>query len=624
MPDQNDGRPSQNQDPSDQPIDQGSVPAQPESAKPEPAQPEPEELAITPQEQDPQDLAHQELNERRLEALDRAVAGILSGPEKDEERQSVLLQESLIDKGLNKYSLQECRGFIRSAQQGAIKPIYGWHRSENKTHAIHGGDPLWGNLLQAGGFNLVTAAPKVGKSALMLHLAACVFRGDLQCLGVDILDRFEHLIIVGTDMSTAGWGRILQREGLAEIAEDHRSFTWIDHRITLMDSESDLALNAAGISWIREECRRHSNSLLLIDTLRSVTTTLGIDEYKPEIVRPLYALRKAIADLNVTTVVNHHENKSGTGMNAVAGSGALVGAVDVVLSMQWLNPVEVGLQQVDDRRLLSSSGRLAGDSLVVELKDDDETGHWVTWGKGDEFKANQAREKAIGELQGRDLRVMEVAWDLWDVDQYLTLPIVQDRCSLKKKLAENVINKLIKRGLLKKDGVCNSEFQGRPSNRYRPFDEEELPTTLPDDYLAKRASGSQKGVLHHLSHLHQEYRDEESTGAKENQGLAPFAPFAPESTICTDAPVQGDQKPPLGTVVMYKDQPCILVSHEIKDQYDLKLKKAAKIKDQWISTGETSYRGRWQFDTFSATPEQLEPAPIISDEPETETTWWGQ
>ena len=608
MPDQNDARPSQNQDPSDQPTENGLVPTP--------------SADIIPADQQP---IHNELNQRRLEALDRAVAGILSGPEKDEERQSVLLQETLIDEGLNKYSLQECRGFIRSAQQGAIKPIYGWERTENKTHAIHGGDPLWGNLLQSGGFNLVTAAPKVGKSALMLHLAGCVFRGELQCLGVDILDRFEHLIIVGTDMSTAGWGRILQREGLAEIAEDHRSFTWIDPRITLIDSESDLALNAAGISWIREECRRHSNSLLLVDTLRSVTTALGIDEYKPEITRPLYALRKAIADLNVTTVVNHHENKSGTGMNAVAGSGALVGAVDVVLSMQWLNPVEGGLKQVDDRRLLSSSGRLAGDSLVVELKDDDETGHWVTWGKGDEFKANQAREKAIGELQGRDLRVMELAWDLWDVDQYLTLPIIQDRCSLKKKLAENVVNKLIKKGLLKKDGTCNSEFGGRPSNRYRPFDDDELSSALSDEYLKERAN---LGGLHQKTPLHHGYRDDESAGANPNEGLAPFAPISTESTISPQAGVQGDGKPPLGSVVMYKDQPCILLSHEIKEEkyasYDLRMKKAVKIKGQWIATGETSYWGRWQLDTFLASSEDLAPAPIISDEPDTETTWWGQ
>ena len=55
---------------------------------------------------------------------------------------------------------------------------------------------LWGKLLVHGGINLLVSAPKVGKTALMMHFAGCVLRGETECLGIPIENPFDHLIIV--------------------------------------------------------------------------------------------------------------------------------------------------------------------------------------------------------------------------------------------------------------------------------------------------------------------------------------------------------------------------------------------------------------------------------------------
>ena len=533
-----------------------------------------------------------------MRQLDAAIVRVLAGAEQNEERQAILLQEEIYDLGFSSFSLNDCKRFLADQRSCTKEPIRGWQRGEDKTWDLHGGVPLWGNLLLSGGLNLVTAAPKVGKSALIVHLAACVFRGDMECLGIEIFDRFEHLIIVGTDMSAAGWGKVLAREGLAEYREDKRCMTWLDSRVTLFDSSFEIQLNGSGIKAIREECAKHSNSLLLVDTLRSVTTSLGIDEYKPEIVKPVYALRNAIADLSVTTVVNHHENKSGQGLGAVAGSGALVGAVDVICSMQWLNPVASGLKQTDDRRIISSAGRLSGASLVIELADDEDSGHWVGHGSGEEVLAQQVRDKAISELQGRDLKVMETAWELWEQDQYLLVPIVVDRCGLKKRLAENVIKKLINRGLLERDGVAApSGSAGRPPIRYKPTDEY---VPISESGCGKEAN---RAISTHLHHKPQLERDKE------------LAPTCADSEIVTGTNTDDFPLPPLGTIVQWREKPAMVMEHR---GVDLMVTPAAQIKGEWIAIASTTkFLARWEMDAFPMG------APSLPHLPRPDTSWTG-
>ena len=577
---------------------------------------------------DPQE----ELNNQRLKHVDNAVRLILKGGERDIDRQALLLQEQLVDAGLNNQSLNECRNLLNKAQKGSVNVAHGWAWEEREKYArpYDGGTPLWGSFLIDGGLNLVTAAPKVGKSALMVHLAACVFRGDKQCLGADIHRPFDHLVILGTDMSESGWLKLFAREGLASIDPINHQLLWFDKRITLISSGSDVCLDSSGIELIRAECSRHSNSLLLVDTLRSVTTKLGIDEYRPEITRPLYQLKSQLDGLSVTTVVNHHENKSGNGLAAVAGSSALTGAVDVVLSMQWLYPTEQGLKQDDDRRYISSQGRLVSDSLVIELADDDETGHWVSHGPGDEVMANAAREKFIADLQGRELQIMNGAWELWDSNQYLTVPIAADRTNLNRKLVDSVIKRLMKKGLLIKCGDTLSGTVGRPSLRYRPYDslslEHQFKSVAKSLGLSDLADGSperEEGGFTPFIHrsdcfqIHGPEGDKSIPGPETAQQTSETEQKEQIPTNGTNylEPPQDENSfplPDIGSIILYRDKPAMVMEHK---GMDLMVTAAIQIRGSWITADKIKRLARWELDAFP----YKEPPQAAKDEP----TIWG-
>ena len=531
-----------------------------------------------------------------MDKLDKAVVRVLDGPEQNEFKRAALLYEYVLDLGLSAVNVRDCRELLRDAQASG-EALHGWGKDENHVPMVIGsGQPLWGQLLLSGGINLLTAAPKVGKSALIVHFIACVFRGDQTCLGEQIHQRFDHVVIAGTDMDLGGWVKIFVREGLASV-DAYGRLIWLDKRITLFHSGVDFQLSSSGCSKLREECAKHSNSLLLLDTLRSVTSQLGLDEYKPEIVRPLYALRNAIAGLSVTTVVNHHENKSGTGLGSVSGSSAIVGAMDAIVSMKWVQPVSDGLDQIDKRRLLSSTGRLDGQSLVCELDKDEQ---WITHGSGEQVIRAEARFKAMGELQGRDQKVFEVVDHLWEQEQFSTMSVIKERCSLNRKMAENVVNKLIRKGLIQKDGTLTPQpgMSGRPATRYRPVEEEgenasDVGTSVGQTPLNKGFSHSPP-----LSHAYARVREAETQLPK---GLK-------------------SELPALGTLVDHKGKPALVLEHR---GVDLMVTKAIKIRDQWIAEDQQRKQcARWGIDANEfVEPTQPVKACGASHKPSTSGLW---
>lgn len=532
-----------------------------------------------------EDEARRQLMRDRVAQLHGAIDHVLQSGEKDPDAQVVMLCEETYDLGLH-VSPQQARQFLMNAKAVGT-PIHGWNQSEDKTIELYGGAPLWGNLLIAGGINLLTAAPKVGKTALVVHLIGCVLRGDSHCLGAEIHDRFDHAVIVGTDMAAVGWADLLVREGLAAYASNNdcrmtrRRLAWVDPRITLWPSEEEMQLNAQGLAAIRAECEQHSNSLLLVDTLRSVTTALGLDEHRPEIARPVFQLREAVAGLNVTTVVNHHENKSGSGLQAVAGSSALVGAVDAICSMRWLTPVAEGVEQTDDRRVLSATGRFRGGSLVCSLTEsfDPETEVLTTCWRGEgasakEVLAKEARFKAIGELQNRELRVWEAIWDLWDVEQFATMPVIKDRTGLGRKMAENTVNKLLRKGLIEKAGTTNGDGVGRPSVRYRPVED-------PDAWEQSTKAPSLPPVSYRA--------DTQKSG---NKGVFPIVPSEREERARAGACARLSIDPPeLGSVCLWNGSPALVMEHR---GADVMVSVAAQIKGQWIAINSNiKHKARW-------------------------------
>ena len=227
---------------------------------------------------------------------------------------------------------------------------------------------LWGNLFLYQATNLLVAAPKVGKSALALHLFSCMLRGESHCLGQPIHKRCRTLIICGGDMGLAQWHILLIREGLATVID---GMVHIVPQVILFPKGKNIQLTSQGIKTIDKLCVNNPNAMLLIDTFRSQTERLGYEENSRDAVRPFERLfeKLAASKSGATPIVIHHTKKDGNS-NAVkssSGSGATPGAFDQTCAMNWLTPDPVGVR-TDKRILFNSSGRGSEDQqIVIEL-----------------------------------------------------------------------------------------------------------------------------------------------------------------------------------------------------------------------------------------------------------------
>ena len=331
---------------------------------------------------------------------------------------------------------------------------------------------LWGKLLVHGGINLLVSAPKVGKTALMMHLAGCVLRGEQKCLGIPIENAFDHLIIVGPDMHVDQWMTLLQREGLADGAK-------LSDKVTLWHSGTQISLSDHGISKIREECQKHSNSLLLIDTLSSSINSLNLDENRSEIATPVMALRTACASVpgTITTVVNHHSRKEGygaSGTSASRGSSALPGACDSTISLNYFRTGIDGVERSDRRLVLSSEGRNGCQTLMAEMIDTVEGVRWMSYGDASNQRAAEALWTAQEGLTNRQEEAYDLACNLHEQDRLLDAGELASHLNLTRQKALRVLKALERKGLVA--GIKDPGGGRRAVIRYRAVTENDFTT----------------------------------------------------------------------------------------------------------------------------------------------------
>lgn len=349
----------------------------------------------------------------------------------------------------------------------------------------------WGNLLAADAFNLLIAAPKAGKSALIVHVFACSKRGDETCLGLPIRKRWNKLIISGNDMSVGEWGKILIREGLAvPTGDDHENFL-PDDDVIIWDTGNPARMNAKGIKAMAEQCALFPDSLLVIDSLRS-NTDASIDENKAEIREPIEQTKKGLDGCKVTTVLIHHANKSvagGTAITASAGNNAIPGSCDNTLLLKHLKPEPVSGYRTDNRLVATSSGRLQSDHLLIELTS---TGIGAWESRGDAEQALRAEHIAEVEerLQGRLLLTFEHAEEIADNGVHTTTAEIAQQLNITQIKARKALEALCRKGLMVRCGSLDGGF-GRPQILYAP--------ATSNLALAGEAVGGVKGVTRVLS-----------------------------------------------------------------------------------------------------------------------------
>ncbi len=170
-------------------------------------------------------------------------------------------------------------------------------------------------LLPVGGFSLVAAKPKVGKSTIARQLALCVARGE------DFLDR----------EATQG---LVVYLALEERRSDVRT------HFKQMGATGDENLKifagmapADAISQMRKMALQENPSLIVVDTLARIAKIRDLNDYAQTTsgLEPLLAIARETG--SHVCLLHHARKGDGKGIDSILGSTGIAGSVDTILTL---------------------------------------------------------------------------------------------------------------------------------------------------------------------------------------------------------------------------------------------------------------------------------------------------
>lgn len=261
-----------------------------------------------------------------------------------------------------------------------------------------------------GGCNLIYGDPKTGKTRLMLGFLGAYVNEAGSFLGKKITKDKNELLIIGPDMQQSTWGHFLHEFHLGD-AEGY-----FNQQIrSIVTQGMSFRLNDEGINLILEHCKESKGLVILIDSLTTVMSGLGLDENKPCYVDPLEALMDAIAPYEATLIVIHHSKKetNGGSLSTVArGSSALTAKVDTLVRLKQFKATQ--FSEPTGEIELSTGGRV-GKPISLLAGWDEGASCWVSAGsrtKKLEEIANQALGDSLPEMQEKVVKALVTSWSV--------------------------------------------------------------------------------------------------------------------------------------------------------------------------------------------------------------------
>ena len=269
---------------------------------------------------------------------------------------------------------------------------------------------FWEGLLMRGGTNLIYGDPKTGKTRLMLGLLGAYVNKAGSFLGKSLSKDESELLIIGPDMQQSTWGHFLHEFHLGD------ADGYFNERIrSIVTQGMSFRLDDEGIQLIVEHCKESKGLIILIDSLTTVMSGLGLDENKPQYVDPLEALMDAVAPYEATIVLIHHAKKeSGNGsLSTVArGSSALSAKVDVLVHVKHFKATQFA--EPTGELELRTEGRV-GKAQSLLCRWEEEASTWVSAGSRTEKLeaiANQALGDAMGSWQEKVVKTLVASYSV--------------------------------------------------------------------------------------------------------------------------------------------------------------------------------------------------------------------
>lgn len=267
----------------------------------------------------------------------------------------------------------------------------------------------WEDVIRLGALNILVSLQKVGKTSLLLQMLRLWSAGAESFLGSALIGSCPGVIVVGSDMALSDWRPMLAAAGLMERTPSKR-WRLLEPIVKLYSREDALHLDEQGLERLAHDCEANPGALLLVDSFAAVTSSLGIDEFKPAAAEPIYGLCEVVEPYGVTTVLIHHSSKSRSGeraSNAARGSNAITAAASQLVSLRWHSE-----DQADHRVDLSTEGRGGRPhQIVIEQVD---RCSWVLHGDAAELRRMEGRQEAEDRLTDRQRKALEEVRDLWE------------------------------------------------------------------------------------------------------------------------------------------------------------------------------------------------------------------
>jgi hypothetical protein len=332
-------------------------------------------------------------------------------------------------------------------------------------------DELWAlqDVIRLGALTIVVALQKVGKTSLLLQMVRLWSAGTETFLGSALIGCCPPVVIVGTDMALSDWRPMLAAAGLMERTPSGR-WRLLPPIVKLYTREDALHLDEQGLERLARDCEANPGALLLVDSFAAVTSSLGIDEFKPAAAEPIHGLCEVVEPYGVTTVLIHHASKSRAGeraSNAARGSNAITAAASQLVSLRWHSDSEE-----DHRVNLSTEGR-GGKPHQIVIEQVDRCS-WVLHGSAAELRRKEGRQEAEDRLTDRQRKALAEARDLWEsarqeIDSGRLRELLPAEYSQTdgRGAAKDTLEQLHRKELLVKRTTSTAE-QGKV-NLYRPY-----------------------------------------------------------------------------------------------------------------------------------------------------------